>query len=392
MRSNLSWDPFEDRVEAEFRNRRVWGIGFGISGRACLDGGAIMKRVVWIISEGSPGHVSQSIGLASALAEKFPLEIRQFECRPKISGFVRHLIRLFWMGRSGRPLPDAMLYGPIGLERAVAGEAAPDLIISSGGRSVFAARTLAVRHQVPFIFLGERKPYPPDWFHTLFTPSALETGPNDIRMDVIPTKITPEIVHQAAVDWVGRPSGPLWAMLIGGKSRSHDFQNADWDGLADGMTRLAESEGIRWLVTTSRRTGKEVEARLRDRLPPEIVADAVWWCHQPEKRFPAYLGAAECLWVTQDSVSMVTEAVASGKAVVVVQPAHTPLLAESFMSGYFENLESLGLIRRLPISDIPDFDKSATQKPSRATITTGALADIAAKRMGWLESLDAVDP
>ena len=103
----------------------------------------------------------------------FPSETRQFECRPKINGFVRHLIRLFWMGKSGRPLPDSMLYGPIGLERPKPGEPAPDLIISSGGRSVFAARTLAVKFGVPFVFLGERKPYPPDWFHTVFTPSSL---------------------------------------------------------------------------------------------------------------------------------------------------------------------------------------------------------------------------
>ncbi len=204
------------------------------------------KRILWIISEGSPGHVSQSIGLAAALAEKWPVEIRQFECRPKISGFVRHLIRLFWMGKSGRPLPDWMLDGPLGLERAKAGEPPPDLILSSGGRSVFAARTLAVKFGVPFIFLGERKPYPPDWFHTVFTPSSLETAANDLRMDVIPTKITPEIVNQAAADWTDRPTGRLWAMLIGGKSRSHDFQDADWEDLAEGMTRwpsVRESAG-----------------------------------------------------------------------------------------------------------------------------------------------------
>ena len=127
------------------------------------------NRIIWIVSEGSPGHVSQSTGLAAALAEKIPVTTRQFESRPKINGFVRTLIRRFWMGKKGRPLPDWMLDRWIGLEPAKAGETAPDLIISSGGRSVFAARTLAVRHGVPFIFLGERKPYPAAWFHTVLT-------------------------------------------------------------------------------------------------------------------------------------------------------------------------------------------------------------------------------
>lgn len=340
-------------------------------------------RVIWIISEGSPGHVSQSLGLAAALAEKIPVETHQLECRPKINGLVRHLIRLLVMRKSGRPLPDSLLYGPIGLERPKLSEPAPDLIISSGGRSVFAARTLAVKYGVPFIFLGERKPYPPSWFHTIFTPSSLETAANDIRMDVIPTKISPEIVRQAASNWINQPDGLLWAMLIGGKSRSHDFQDADWENLAAGMTALAKREGIRWLVTTSRRTGKDVEAKLRNLLPPEIIGDAVWWCHQPEKKFPAYLGAAEAIWVTQDSVSMVTEAVATDKPVAVIQPAHTPFPATSFMPGYLSNLESLGLISRLPIARLTEVSRNFLKNPPPGVQPTVRMAEQACERLRW---------
>ena len=342
-----------------------------------------VKRTIWIISEGSPGHVSQSQGLVAALAEKIPVGKRQFECRPRINGFVRHLIRLFWMGKNGRPLPDSMLYELLGLERAKENEPAPDLIISSGGRSVFAARTLAVKHRVPFVFLGERKPYPPEWFHTVFTPSLLETAANDLRMDVIPTKITPEIVNQAAADWSNKPSGRLWSMLIGGKSRSHDFRDADWEKLTIGMTELAKREGIRWLVTTSRRTGKEVEARLKNLLPPEIVADAVWWCHQAEKKFPAYLGAAEVIWVTQDSVSMVTEAVATNKPVVVIQPARMTFPATSFMPGYLANLESLGMIARLPIAELAEVKQDFLTNPRPLIMATEVMAEQLCQRLKW---------
>jgi uncharacterized protein len=343
-----------------------------------------MKRVVWIISEGSPGHFSQSVGLVSAIAERVPLEVRQFECRPRVRGFVRHLIRLAWMGKVGRPLPQWMLDGPLGLEPAMAGEPAPELIVSSGGRSVFAARTLAVKFGVPFIFLGERKPYPPAWFHTVFTPSALETAPNDLRMDVIPTSITPQAVREAAEAWAARPGGRLWTLLIGGPSRSHDFQNADWERLVDGMVVLARREGIRWLVTTSRRTGVELEAKLQMLLPPDVVADAVWWCHRPEKKLPAYLGAAEVVWVTEDSVSMVTEAVAAGKPVVAVRPAHTPFPENCYIPGYLENLESLGLLRRLLISNIAETWEAPARPGVRSVRAAPELAEIACQRLGWI--------
>ena len=341
------------------------------------------KRIIWILSEGSPGHVSQSIGLVAALADRIPSVSRQFECRPRIGGFMRSLIRLFWMGKSGRPLPSSFLYGPLGLDPINPNEARPDLIVSSGGKSVFAARTLAVRYKVPFIFLGERKPYPPEWFHTVFTPSSLEATPHDVRMDVIPTKITPQIVKQAAADWKDRPTGPLWTMLIGGKSRSHHYTQADWEELATGMITLAQRHGIRWLVTTSRRTGKEIEAKLRDLLPLDVVAEAVWWCHAPEKKFAAYLGAAEKIWVTQDSVSMVTESTATGLPTLLVYPQDLRFPATSFMPGYLQNLESLGLVQRLPISKMAEF---AEQKPSTSTrlaLTTADLARIAVERLGW---------
>ncbi len=348
-----------------------------------------MTRTIWIISEGSPGHVSQSAGLATALADRTPLEIHQFECRPKINGFVRHLIRLIWMGKNGKPLPDRWLYGSIGLERSAVSTPPPDLILSSGGRSVFAARTLAVRHGVPFVFLGERKPYPASWFHTTFTPSSLETATNDIRMDVIPTKITEKSVREAAADWLEKPSGKLWTILIGGKSRSHDYQDNDWENLVAGMVALAERESIRWLLTTSRRTGKEVEARLQALLPREILADAVWWCHQPEKKFNAYLGAADRIWVTQDSVSMVTEAVSARKPVSAISPAHTPFPETSFVPGYMARLESLGLVERFPISQMAATRTTTSADFPNNFLTVPALAEILMQRLDWLQPQSA---
>jgi uncharacterized protein len=342
-----------------------------------------MKRVIWIISEGSPGHVSQSLGLAQALAAEVPAAIRQFECRPRSGGIVRGFIRRFWMGKRARPLPDLVLHHWLRLERAAKNEPAPHVIIASGGKSVFAARTLATKHEVPLIFLGERKPYPATWFHTTFTPSSFDTEANDIRMDVIPTKVSPQSVCQAAAAWSDRPAGRLWTMLIGGSSRSHHYQADDWEQLAEGMTGLARREGIRWLVTTSRRSGIELEDRLRGLLPPDIVADAVWWCRQPEKKLAAYLGAAEKLWVTQDSVSMVTEAVATGKPVMVIYPLAVEFPLTSFMPGYLDNLEKLGLILRLPMNGLPEFELQPASEPDRPILTTSVLAGIARERLGW---------
>ncbi len=312
-----------------------------------------MKRVVWIISEGSPGHISQSEGLVAGLAGMIDLESLVIQTRPRLNGFARGLVRR-WMGQKGRALPNRFLerWLRCGLP---SGSSEPDLIVASGGKAVFAARSLAVRFSVPLVFLGERKPYPSEWFHTVFTPSPVECGVNDVPLEMIPTQINRELAQRAAKNWPEHPGGRLRAMVIGGSSPTHRFQMSDWDDLGAAMNAMARSEGIRWLVTTSRRTGAEAEARLRAALAPEVVAAAVWWADHPERKMSAFLGAAECAVVTQDSVTMVTEAVASGRPVLVVYPEETLFPPTSFLPAYFGNLEVKRRIKRMTVQTLAGY-------------------------------------
>lgn len=312
-----------------------------------------MKRVVWIVSEGSPGHVSQSEGLVAGLAGKIELESVVIQTRPLLNGLARRLVR-WWMGRKGRALPNRFLKRWLRCQLPD-GSPEPDLIVASGGKAVFAARSLAVSFDAPLIFIGERKPYPSEWFHTVFTPSPVERGVNDMPLEMIPTRINRALAEGAATSWPGLPGGRLRTMVIGGSSPTHRYRMSDWDDLAAAMNAMARSEGIRWLVTTSRRTGTEVEARLRAALVPEAIAAAVWWAETPERKMLAFLGAAECAVVTQDSVTMVTEAVASGRPVLVVCPEETVFPPTSFLPAYFGNLETKGRIKRMTIRTLSGY-------------------------------------
>lgn len=302
-----------------------------------------MKRMVWIISEGSPGHTSQSEGLVAALARQVDLEYVIIQTRPRLNGFGRDLVR-WWMGRSGRPLSSGFLKNILGCDLREG--TPPDLIVTSGGRAVFAARTLAARLKVPLVFVGERKPYPSEWFHTALTPSPFETGVNDIWLDLIPTQITCESLEKAAASWSERPTGRLWTMIVGGISASHCYTSRDWSALAQCMNAVARKEGIRWLITTSRRTGSATEELLREMLDPATLADAIWWSSRPEKRLHALLGAAERIFVTQDSITMITEAIASRVPVEVLYPGTTTFATTSFIPSYLQRLEASGRIHR----------------------------------------------
>lgn len=336
-----------------------------------------MKRVVWIISEGSPGHVSQSEGLVAALSRRIDLECEVIQTRPVLNGFSRQLVR-WWMGKRGLPL---RLINH--LLRCEIPSSKPDLIVASGGKAVFAARSLALISGAPLVFIGERKPYPSEWFHTVFTPSPLETGCHDVQIEMIPTVINQRIAETAASEWTEKPDGVLWAMVIGGSSASHHYTQEEWSSLARQMNLLAEKYRIRWLVATSRRTGAEAEDAIRRVLDPRYIAHAVWWAQKPEKLIAAILGAAEWVMVTQDSVTMVTEAVASGRPVVLVRPHKTCFPKGSFLPAYFERLAEQKLLYPLGISRLHDFEKNEVALLPRTESVQDQLASRLVASLKW---------
>ena len=60
--------------------------------------------------------------------------------------------------------------------------------------------------------------------------------------------------------------------------------------------------------------------------------------------------------VTQDSVTLVTEAVGSARPVFLLRPAAVQFPADSFLRGYFARLEPRGWVRRLEMSKLAGAD------------------------------------
>jgi len=289
-------------------------------------------KTVWIVSEGSPGHVSQSGGLADALSAVVSLRTVTVKGRTTVRGWLRPVIRRI-MGSQGRRALSEKLLRRVADVDIPADGSPPDLIISSGGKSVFTAKTLAGRYGVPYVFIGERKPFPAEWFHTVISPVPGESSANSIDVELIPTPVTPEMIAQK-----GTVQRGIWCMIIGGASRSHRFSEKDWIDLAEGMNALAKRENIRWLLTTSRRTGPQVETVIKKYLGADVIEDAIWWAEKPRRELYEFMACSEVLFVTQDSVTMVTEAVASGKPVVTVRPTDMVFSSSSFILSYIDRL------------------------------------------------------
>ena len=280
-----------------------------------------MKRIL-VVHEGRPGHLTQSRGLATALAARSGGTVEVFEVRMTLRGVFRPLLR-YVTGRFARGLPDVWLRRAYAWSGATSALQA-DVIISSGGQSIAFAVSLARRLGTKYIFCGAPSPWPANWCDLVLSPVPVPGHANVIETELLITDMSPERVAgrgQAYRDACTRCGGTtLAALLIGGDSRSHRFAEADWAALADGLNRLG-TQGWRWMVSTSRRTPPEAERLLRERIDPQWVIKTVWWNTAPERVMVDFLGAADIVAVTQDSLSMLSEAMASGRPVLSLMPA-----------------------------------------------------------------------
>jgi mitochondrial fission protein ELM1 len=150
----------------------------------------------------------------------------------------------------------------------------------------------------------------------------------------------------------------LCAMLIGGNNRTHTFQEEDWKALAEGMNRLAAANGFEWLVTSSRRTGAEAEAILREALDPAHVAHATWWGARPQPIIVPYLSVSGVVFCTEESNTMLSEGIASGKPVYAVLPKKIDYRGaeDGVYVRFVEQNEASRRIRRVHISAVGQID------------------------------------
>lgn len=276
------------------------------------------KYIVWVVSDGVAGHFRQSEGLILALKQQFDIEEYWLTIRLK-NGLYRQMLK--W-GLNHQKTCFGLLpwaYQDLNLPKQ-----SPDIVLGAGGKSMYAVASLAQHYQAKSIFVGSLRGLNPSVFDLILTLDDLDY-PNHIRVDVAPMPITPQSLAQAKQQWLNEQaiselSTPIFTMLIGGDGAGVKYQATDWEQLAEHMNQLAERYQAKWLVTTSRRTPIEAEHILQQRLNVHHVLQATYWHQQPKKVMQAYLGLADKVFVTAESMTMITEAVYTQKDVIAVLP------------------------------------------------------------------------
>ena len=262
-----------------------------------------IQPLVWVLHDGKIGMANQVRGLAEALG--WPITEKQLRVRAPW----RYLPPTFWIAPSVALDPASDRLEPPW----------PDIIIACGRNSVAPARLVKrasagrtfwvqvqdprfARSEIDLIVAPRHDPAPGEnVFRTL---GAVHR--------VTAAKLKAESARWAPV-FAALPR-PLIAVLIGGDNSVYRFTEQSFGALCDRLVALARS-GVGLAITPSRRTGESQRALLQKRL---AGLPAYVWDGSGDNPYFGMLGAADAILVTADSVSMISEAAATGKPVHIV--------------------------------------------------------------------------
>ena len=144
-------------------------------------------------------------------------------------------------------------------------------------------------------------------------------GPNVLLSRTALHRVTPAVLADARRTWTPRLAHlprPLVAVLVGGSNGRFRLGPAEAEALAQGLASLHRNHRVGLAVTPSRRTGNPARAILDRHLFP---LGAFVWDMTGDNPYLGLLACADSIVVTADSVSMVSEAVATAAPVAVVR-------------------------------------------------------------------------
>jgi len=263
---------------------------------------------LWRVTDGVAGHESQTRGLVEAIGRLTPTVTRDVPAGG-LATCIGTLVRDWW---------------------AAPPEAAPDLILCSGHRTHLAALVLRLRFGGHTVVLM-RPSLPLRCFDLVVAPRHDALKPSD-RV----------LVTEGAINAI-RPGGPhhrnQGLILIGGPSRHHSWSSS---GVAAQIESIfACSPTTSWTIGTSRRTPVDTTSWLLTLCREGI--DVVMARDTPPGWVASRLAQAGQVWVSEDSISMIYEAITAGVPVGLLE---VPRRRSDRVTRAIDGLASEGRITR----------------------------------------------
>ena len=323
-------------------------------------------RKIVILSDGKAGHFKQSEAVAEMLSEfkefhgrpglKFETERIHVEYRSPF-----HRAALFCLAFLMNPWIQGRLHWlsffvtpetQKAIEKATA-----DYILAAGSGLAPVQRLLARETGAKkIVIMNPPFPYSLMPYDLAIVPAhdGGKTPKRTLRCVIMPSGYK---THDRADDAkelqkkMGEGSRPRIAVFLGGATRDYDFTVSDMEKLCSTLKRVAPHTGD-FMITTSRRTTAHVERFLKSNLARQPGCRLLVIANEDPSPFVAggMMELADLLIVTEDSLAMISEAVGTGKRVIVLSLGEGDLPEKHYR--FHQILSQRGLVTLSGLADL----------------------------------------
>ncbi len=307
---------------------------------------------VIFLADTRPGHYHLAQGVIAALARLRPVEVTRIEVKRK------WIVPTRWLRRritAKSFFPPRMLRMAYRIDAYALPKA--DLVVSAGGETHMPNICVSRFLEIPSIFCGSlMRGLGPENFSLIVSSYDKDAANARYLVTLKPSSIDPDALGRpASVPRYGPDLHPrLAGLLVGGNAGPFRYRRKEWDRLLAFIAEISKTWGTRWLVSTSRRTpdsvADKIAALAKD---PSVVARFIDYRKQGPGTLPEVFGKAEVILCTEDSSTMISEAVSARLPVVGVAPRAHRFTDEE--RSYRDFLMQNGWCRVLPIAALtPD--------------------------------------
>lgn len=289
------------------------------------------KRIL-ILSDGKPGHVKQSEGIAAQFLKitsqydrpgmEYPVSTLEVRFRSRFHRVLFSYFSVLFLPWAQGRLSVLKFFLEEGCAEKII-PASADFIISAGSslaplnlylaRDCRAKSIVAMKPGFPFNFYKydmavvpahDEGPVPEGTLRTLIAPARMESGEMEAAAKTISKNMK-------------QPEKVRVSVFVGGPTRRYQIRLEDIKELCGILNKRASSWG-HYALTTSRRTPAEIENFLKQNQNSACELTVIAREDSRREVVPGMMAMADILIVTEESVSMISEGLRSGKKVVVL--------------------------------------------------------------------------
>lgn len=292
---------------------------------------------IGILSDGKPGHLNQSIGVASILSEDLEFSFTIIDLSMRYSS-LQSLSRIYqrFLCRNFNKINAVKiinLFHPIYVDDY-------DLLIATGGNTAYISASLGKNNNIKVIQIGTVKGIDLKNYSAHITIEAKDKSPNNIVTTLAPTRYSP-------IETINREKQNKALFLIGGDGSGYKYNLDDWSELVRNIKKLKDESNVSPIIVTSRRTSKAHEEFLYEQTLTFSSSASIWFHKGGTNADLATLfNQVDSIFVTEESSMMITEAISSGLPVCTLHPK--AIKSPNSYSDQISKLRNMNFISSIP--------------------------------------------